>query len=318
MSKRQLPLFPNQPATPEDISKHTPIGATFDLFGDYLRREGKSEHTIKAFNGDLLLLTTFTSEMTPVSRYTTTGLNEFLNWMEHGRGVPCSRKTYARRVTSLKVFFKWLHKLGAIPHDPAKAILQRSGPAPLSHVLTYDDIKAASEAAAAIKKGDVTDNRPLFLFMLLLETGIKKSEAGRLKLEDFDRSNPQRPTVIIKHKARNVYKERRIEVTPELVSVLDAYAVQYGLKEDVFTCTTRNLEYILTDVGKDADIPFKLSFEVMRWTSAVHDAAKGMEEDAIRDKLGLSKTSWYETSNKIQKLLTRIKPEKAEESAERQ
>ena len=58
--------------------------------------------------------------------------------MEHGRGVPCSRKTYARRVTTLKVFFKWLHEIGAIPHDPARAVLQRSGPAPLAVILAPD------------------------------------------------------------------------------------------------------------------------------------------------------------------------------------
>lgn len=306
MLKRQLPLFPSQPDDPKDINRKTPLGATFDLFRAYLGQEGKSEHTVKAFLADMTLLAEHTGAETPVAQYTTTNLNEFLHWMEFGRGVPCSRKTYARRVTSIKVYFKWLKQIGAIPHDPAQAVLQRSGPAPLSQVISREEEKSAILVAQGMKKGDDHDYRPEFLLLLLLETGIKKSEAGRLTAQDFDRSNPERPVVLIKHKSKNVYKERRIEVSARLVEVLDDYLAQYHPKEAVFTCTTRNLEYILTDIGEQAEIPFKLSFEVMRWTCAVRDYRAGMEEETIREKLGLSRTSWYETSAKIKRLSTQL------------
>jgi site-specific recombinase XerD len=306
MSRRQLPLFPSQPATPQDITKRTPIGATFDYFRDFLTKEGKSEHTIKAFMGDMGLLIEHTSIETPIGDYTTSMLNDYLHWMEFKRGVPCSRKTYARRVTTLKVFFKWLKSLNAIPDDPAKPVLQRSGPAPLSQVLDADDIKSAIHASRLMKKGDNDDTRPELLFRLLLETGIKKSESARLKLEDIDRSNPQAPMIFIKHTTRNVYKERRIPISADLLKALDAYVQQYQPSDAVFTCTTRNLEYILTDIGEEADIPFKLSFEVMRWTSALHDYLSGHEEETIREKLGLSRTSWYETSQKIKRLASQV------------
>lgn len=311
MVRRQLPLFPNQPETPEDISKHTPIGATFDLFAAYLQKDGKSEHTVKAFIGDLHLLADFSGHQTTIGQFTTTNLNEFMHWIEFGRGVPCSRKSYARRVTTLKVYFKWLKQIDALVHDPAKAVLQRSGPAPLSNVLTREDIKQAILSAREMKKGDQPDTRPEFLFQLLLETGIKKSEAGRLELEDFDVTNPENASVRIKHKAKNVYKERRIAVSKGLIDLLAEYRLQYNLKKPVFTCTTRNLEYILTDIGEGAGIAFKLSFEVMRWTTAVHDALNDVDDELIREKLGLSKTSWYETSNKINQLLERLANESA-------
>lgn len=311
MLKRQLPLFANEPDDPKDITRKTPLGATFELFRQHLVQEGKSEHTIKAFLADLNLLGEFSDLQTSIIDYTTTNLNEFLHWMEQGRGVPCSRKTYARRVTSLKVYFKWLKAVGALTHDPAQAVLQRSGPAPLSQVLTPDDEKAAILAAQGMKKGDEYDHRPEFLFLLLLETGMKKSEAGRLTLKDFDKSNPEQPLVFIRHKSRNVYKERRIAITLHLYSAYEEYIVQYAPKETVFTCTTRNLEYILTDIGELADIPFKLSFEVMRWTSATRDYRAGLEEETIREKLGLSRTSWYETSAKIKQLSAQINEQQA-------
>lgn len=303
MTEKQLPLFSTKPDKPEDITKKTPIADTLALFAQHLVREGKSEHTVKAFIGDMDLLAERTGGQTPVGQYTTGILNHFLHWMEFERGIPCSRKTYARRVTTLKVYFRWLYALSAIPYDPAKAVLQRSGPAPLSEALTPEQTQAAIDAARRMKKNEEMDYRPELLFQLLLQTGIKKSETARLKASDFDRSNPQRPTLFIRQKAKDVYKERRIEVEPEMMTLLDLYLAQYAPKAEIFTCTTRNLEYILTDIGEHAAIPFKLSFEVMRWTSAVRDWRAGVEEDIIREKLGLSRISWYETGQKIRRLV---------------
>ncbi|MDQ7025397.1 MAG: tyrosine-type recombinase/integrase [Anaerolineae bacterium] len=302
MAKKQLPLFPSEPASSEEISKFTPLTVTFDHFRHYLTKEGKSQHTIKAFIGDMQLLVDFTEDKTPIGDFTTSKLNDYLDWMENKRGVPCSRKSYARRVTTLKVYFKWLKSLKAISHDPSLAVLQRSGPAPLSHVLTVQQIRDVIDIAQQQKKGDEIDYRPELLFQLLLETGIKKSEAGRLTFDDFERSNPKNATVIIRHKSKNVYKERRIDVTQQLMALLEDYREQYRPKDTIFTCTTRNLEYILTALGEGAGVPFKLSFEVMRWTMGVVLWRDGIEEDSIRERMGLSQTSWYETSNKIRRL----------------
>jgi site-specific recombinase XerD len=299
---RQIPLF--QPAAPEDINQHTALRDTVSLFQQYLLKEGKSDHTIKAFTSDLQLLAEHSSDETPVGRYTTTMLNDFLIWLEHGRGVPCSRKSYARRVTTLKVYFKWLHEIRAISYDPAKAVLQRSGPAPLSEVLSPQQVADAVDFARTMRKGEVTDTRPEVLLRLLVDTGIKKSETVRLSPADIDRSNPEHPILTIKHKsARDVYKERRIELDPDWLSSLDQYLLQYKLEDTIFDCTSRNLEYILTDIGEGAEIPAKLSFEMLRWTCAVRDYRAGVDPDAIRDKLGLSDISWYETHNKIKRLL---------------
>ncbi|MGB7338193.1 MAG: tyrosine-type recombinase/integrase [Phototrophicaceae bacterium] len=300
MTKKQLPMFPSQPTSSDEISKQTPIGVTLEHFKRYLTREGKSAHTVKAFIGDMKLLCEHSGDDTLIGDFSTTSLNEYLDWMENHRGVACSRKTYARRVTTLKVYFKWLKHLEALKRDPALAILQRSGPAPLSNVLTNEQVDAVLEVARSQKKGDNQDYRPELLFRLLLQTGIKKSEAGRLTLEDFDREHPN---VIIKHKAKNIYKERRITLDSDFMLLLELYTEQYHPKDAVFTCTTRNLEYILTDLGKDAGVPFKLSFEVMRWTMGLREWRAGEDEDEIREKLGLSQTSWYETSNKIKRLV---------------
>ena len=205
---RQMPLFAESPQSVFDIDRRSALAATFDIFAEYLRSEGKSPHTVKAFLGDLRLLAEYTGEALPIGELRRTRLVGFLEWMERERGVPCSRKTYARRVTTLKVFCKWLHKLEALAEDPAQSIRQRSGPAPLSDVLTADQVRACVKAAIEFKRGSAQDYRPEFLFRLLLATGVKKAECGRLRLRDIERGKMGGISLYIRHKARDIYKER--------------------------------------------------------------------------------------------------------------
>jgi integrase/recombinase XerD len=305
---RQMPLFGNQPATTADLNAHTQLQHTLALFQQYLLKEGKSQHTLNAFTSDLQLLADFCGSDHAIGDFTTTRLNEFLHWLEYERGVPCSRKSYARRVTTLKVFFKWLHSVGAISHDPAKVVLQRSGPAPLSYALNPDEIRAAILAARGMRKGEEIDTRPELLLRLILDTGVKKSEAMTIKPADVDRLNPNRPILTIRHRVRNIFKERRIDLDPDWVRLMDTYLIQYALSENLFNCTARNLEYVLEDVGEAAGIPHKLSFEMLRWTCAVRDMQAGLEDTFIRDKLGLSPVSWVETRAKARRLLELQQP----------
>ncbi len=304
---RQISLFAQAPHSADDIDGRTGLAATFDLFAAFLRGEGKMENTIKAFIGDLRLLAEFTGGALPLAELGAACLERFLQWMEYERGVPCSQKTYARRVTTLKVYCKWLHDLGALADDPAQSIRQRSGPAPLSDALTDAQVRDCIAAAAEFKRGAEPDYRPAFLFQLLLQTGIKKAECGRLRLRDISRGGKDEAELCVRHKARDVYKERRIILDAETLRLLDSYARQYGVEDQLFNCTTRNLEYILTDIGARAAVPFKLSFEVMRWTMAVRDYRAGVDEKLIREKLGLSRQSWYETGDKVRRLAAMLR-----------
>ncbi len=298
---RQMPLFPTLPTSDDDLNAHTRLRDTVTLFQRSLLREGKTEHTVKAFTSDLQLMMEYYGDETGIGAVTTSGLNDFLDWMEHRRGVPCSRKTYARRVTTLKVFFKWLHEIGATPHDPAKALLQRSGPAPLAVILSPEETVSVIAYAGGLRRGEKPDARPEMLFRLLLDTAIKKSETMRLTAADIVRDNP--PILMVKHQsAKNIYKERLLLLDAAWLPVFDEYLLQYTPKNTLITCTARNLEYILEDLGNGVGIEAKISFEMLRWTSAVRDFRADVDPNTIREKLGLSEISWYETFAKIKRL----------------
>ncbi len=307
MSQRQLPLFQQYPATPEEITRETPFNATWELFAQHLAQEGKSDHTVVAFASDLELLGQHHGKTAHIGSFTTHDLDGFLHWLEYERDVPCSRKSYARRVTTLKVYFKWLHDLGALKTNPANAILQRSGPAPLSDVLTPAQIDAclAASRTFTFKRGAEPDTRPEMLLRLLLETGIKKNEAMALTAANIIAADPQHPSLEVRFKVRSVFKERNIPLPREWLPLYEAYMAQYAPNQVIFDCTARNLEYVLTHIGEKVGLRFKLSFEICRWTSALNDLRAGVDEDAIRQKLGLSDVSWYETGQKLHELLKR-------------
>lgn len=302
---RQIPLFPNQPQSPDDLWRGTLVKHTLELFAAHLVKEGKSEHTVKAFLSDLHLFSEFEhNETQAIGAFSTQDLEAFMHWLEYGRGVPCSQKSYARRVTTLKVFFKWLHGLGAILHDPAAALLQRSGQAPLSEALTPAQIQGVLYASRTMRyrKTAEQDYRPELLLRLLLDTGIKKNETMALTPQHIKRDKPHEPLLEVRFKSRNVFKERNIPLDADWLTLLDLYMQQYEPRDMIFNCTARNLEYVLSDIGEIAGLAFKLSFEILRWTCAVRDFRAGMDENDIREKLGLSEISWYESGQKIRKL----------------
>jgi integrase/recombinase XerD len=298
---RQLPLFTLRPRAVADLSAQTPLKYAIPFFQTHLTKDGKTDYTVKSFSSDLGVLEEFAGGDRALGTFDTEALNEFLAWMEHDRGKPCSRKTYARRVTTLKVFFKWLHELKALDYDPAVLLLQRSGPAPLPVILAPEQVEAALAYTLTLRLREKPDTRPELLFRLLLDTGIKKGETAALELDHIERG--ENPVLSIKHKsARHIYKERRITLDRAWLALLDEYRTQYAIDALIFTCTPRNLEYVLADISDGAGLPTRISFEMLRWTCAVRDYLAGAEPDAIRDKLGLSDISWRETFAKIRRL----------------
>ena len=298
-------LPPAQDAPP--LSADASIQAALGLFETHMRDEGFAINTMKAFASDVRLLGKYLGIGQPIGEIGTKNLNDFLQWLLEERGVPCSPKSYARRVTTLKVFFGWLHEAGVLPNDPSNAVIQRSVKSPLPTIPSEDDLAKALTVTQQIREGSQEqkpDARPHLLLTLLLQTGIKKGEAMAIVPNHVDRSDTDQPMLFIRYaNPRLRYKERKLYLEPEWLDVLDEYLAQYEPPDTLFTCTARNLEYILRDVGEATGLPpGLLSFENLRWTSALHDYQNQVEHDKIRQKLGLSKVTWRETRAKLAQL----------------
>lgn len=269
----------------------------------FMYDQGRSPNTVKAFLSDVRLLTQFLPPDKQVGDITTEDLNHFFSWMENDRGVACSPKTLSRRITSAKSFFRWLQQYGVLAINPAEKVLQRSAISPLPQVLTDDEVDAVLLAADKQRRREKPDARTFTLLHLLLTTGIKKSECLGIHINHIDLNAESGAYVFIRYNSpANRYKERKIDLQEDWIEAYQEYLAQYKPVDQLFGWSPRRLEYLLEDVGREAGLTKHLSFDMCRWTCALRDHRSGMESEAIRQKLGVSKIQWRELLQKIRLL----------------
>ena len=271
----------------------------------YLRDQGRSEFTIKAFLGDLKLLQKFLSPDVATGSITTNDLNRFIEWLQNGRGkgISCTPKSLSRRVTTIKSFFRWLANYGRINIDPAEPIVQHTVISPLPEVLNQAEEDKALDTAKLLCSSENGDFRPYVLLKLLLETGIKKSECLKIKLSHLFTDEIDKYLFVRYPDLKDRNKERKILLSDEWVGAYQEYLAQYHPEDTIFPWSPRRLEYILEDISNAAGLDKHLSFSMCRWNSALGDMRKGIEMDTIRQKLGISKIQWREIKLKLQQLL---------------
>jgi len=284
-------------------SESTLLQPAIQAWKYFLRDQGRSHHTLKAFEADMMLLEEFMPTDKQIGQISTKELEDYLTWLEKDRGVPCSPKTLSRRITSLKSFFRWLSQNAVISVDPAEKLIQKTVTSPLPTVLTAQELKVALEAADSIRTSASADPRPYVLMLLVLETALKKGECLNLKTNHLEISNPEEAYVFVRYpNQRYRFKERKISVSPEWVDAYNQYAEKYQIKDQVFPWSQRRLEYLLEDVTNAAKMDKHISFDMLRWTSALNDFSNRVEQDKIRQKLGISKIQWREVKSKLRNL----------------
>lgn len=300
---------PGNPTTAH-ITSQTAFAPAVNAWRIFLEDQGNSPHTVKAFTADVLLMGSYLPPDRPVGSISTADINNFLQWMQTGRGVPCSPKTLSRRITSIKAFFRWLHKYGAVILDPAEKVVQRSVISPLPTVLTPEEVQACLEVTQHHRKLTKPDARPHALLLLLLETAIKKTECLALSPNHVDLEAPGGPILFVRYASpAHRYKERKIALSDAWIEVYQEYKAQYGITDRIFPWSPRRLEYILEDIGEEAALDKHLSFDMCRWTCALSDSLSGVDANKVRQKLGVSKIQWREVRMKLEQLSEKTKEE---------
>ena len=293
-----------EPQTELFLNARSNLPASVQAWEIYLADQGKSKHTVSAFTADVRLLSSYLPADQAIGAITTSDLNNFLGWMQNQRGIPCSPKTLARRITSLKAFFRWLQSKGVILGDPAEKVVSRSVLAPLPDVLSRKDMDHILGIADRKTTQRSPDLRYASLARHLLETGIKKGECINLTTKHIDLEAPGGPILFVRYaNPKHRYKERKITLTENWVASYRRYQTAYDLSKRLFPWSQRRLEYLLQDLSEEAGLEHQLSFLTCRWTCALNDLEDGMEPDKIRQKLGISEIQWREVEMKLKRLL---------------
>lgn len=293
-------MYKSNAAPNQFINAESTFPVVIRAWEGYLSDQNKSIYTIKAFKGDIQLLASYFSPDKTIGSVTTSDINNFLDWMNNERKVPCSPKTNSRRITSIKAFFKWLKSFGIIESDPAAAVDQKPVESPIPEILTRNEVERVLASADAYRTAKKPDARNIVLLQLLLSTGIKKSETLGISKNHIERDDPENPKLHVRYGSiLNRAKDRTIDLPASWLEVYDEYLEQYRPVDKIFPWSPRRLEYLLEDIGRDAELTKHLSFAMCRWTCIVKDYVEKVPLEVIRDKMGVSQVQWRDIINKV-------------------
>ncbi|MQA15535.1 MAG: tyrosine-type recombinase/integrase [Pseudonocardiaceae bacterium] len=172
---------PPPEALPPELAEHLEA-----FLGDLRSVRGLSEHTLRAYRGDV---TSLLVRLVDSGHNVLDGLDLALlrSWLAAQRTAGRSRSTLARRAAAARTFTAWAARTGRRDTDPGPRLVSPRPHRALPGVLRPEQAAAAlraSEAGAA--QADPVALRDHAVVELLYATGIRVSELCGLDLDDID------------------------------------------------------------------------------------------------------------------------------------
>lgn len=171
------------------------LASAADAFERYLRRErGRSEHTVRAYRGDIdaLLIHAVAEGCTRLGEL---DLSSLRRWLGEQNSAGLARSTLARRAATVRSFTAWALREEIISVDPALRLKAPQREKTLPAVLQRQQVSRLLEGMAKTAQGeDAVAIRDLAMVELLYGTGIRVGELTALDLADLNR---ERRTVTV-------------------------------------------------------------------------------------------------------------------------
>jgi integrase/recombinase XerC len=275
-------------------------------FSDYLKFEKRfSQHTVIAYRKDLEDFFNYLDK-----EYGKIGLSEISHsfirsWLVSMKENKLTSRSLNRKISTLKSFFKYLLKTGAITVTPMSKIISPKNDKKLPHFVREDDIKRLFTLEFP---DDWSGRTSRMILMLFYFTGMRVSELVNLKETALNASGGN-----IKLLGKG-NKERIIPLDKNFIRTLEDYTAAKK-------ATLGNIEWLLTDdkgrqlnARRVYDIVKKnltsvtsiekRSPHILRHSFATHLTNNGAELNAVKELLGhasLAATQVY-THNTIEKL----------------
>lgn len=276
-------------------------------FITYLRKERNySEHTIRAYQQDLIAFFDFLKD-SDMSTVDTSVISYFVAFlMKYGLDTT----TVARKLSSLKSFFKVLKRLGFVTENPADVIRTPKKKKHLPGFLTYEQIEEGMK---------IESPRDSAMMEVLYSCGLRASELIGLDVDDVDL---QKEEVRVMGKGG---KERILPLGRRAREALVRYLQsrkppsKHGARSALFLnhrgdrLTTRSLQrivrmYLIRVARAGGTNP-----HVLRHTFATHLLERGADLRAVQELLGhvsLSTVQIYThlTTKHLKDIYTRAHP----------
>jgi integrase/recombinase XerC len=208
-------------------------------FMTFLDLERHASHeTVRNYVSDLRQFQTFmTTESSDAhtldpATVQTESIRAYLHWLDRKREKSTSM---ARKLASLRSFYRYLQREGMVGLNPAEAIRTPKHPKHLPRVLTKDDAAALMEFPADQTRGSLRDRA---LLETLYSTGARVSELVGINVEDLRASEG---LVHLRGKGR---KERVVPIGDVALRAIQAYRNQQPLLDSRDLTTKRDVSPI--------------------------------------------------------------------------
>jgi integrase/recombinase XerC len=265
------------------------ISQSIQSFLDYLRNEkAASTHTVRSYGEDLSIFWQYLTENVgadadPLSA-NARRLRAYSAWLG-GRGYAPS--TVARRLASLRSFYRFHRRRGAVAGDPAGGLRNPKQPKRLPEPLRVDQVVGLLDA---IPTDDAFGLRDRAMFETLYGGGLRVSELVGLDLADLDLNEA---VAKVRGKGR---RERLAPIGDSAAEAirrwLSARVAEVAGEPAVFlNCygrrlTSRSVGRILDGYLKGRDLDGGASPHTLRHSFATHLLDGGADLRSVQELLG--------------------------------
>lgn len=267
-----------------------------EKFLRYLEVEkGASPHTLKSYSYDLSLFEEFLEGKSP-REVTYLEIRRYVAFLLRVRNE--SKKTIARRLSSLRSFFKFLVREGYIQKNPLLMIAGVKLDKPLPNFLSYNQIVQLLDFLPGKETFWIRDKA---ILETIYSTGIRVSELVNLNLQDVDLV-----AEVIKVSGKGK-KERLLPIGKKALNAIKDYldyrrSRGYGDKKALFLnklgqrISERSILRIIKKYARLAGIAKEISPHTLRHSFATHLLERGADLRSVQELLGhasLSTTQIY-------------------------
>jgi integrase/recombinase XerC len=303
----------------KNASEHTIRNYSIDLnlFKSYLEstwlpdRQPEERPDKISFKDHYDLRSTLWDYLLPLDKIHRKIIREFLAWLTQDKQ---NKRTIARRLSSLRSFFKYVQIQNWLPLNPTEELENPKVDRSLPVSLTYEQISRFFDQPDTSVYLGFRDRTMMELFY---SSGLRVSELVALNREDFDYANL---TVKLRGKGK---KERIVPITknaadwiksylehPERLQDSDIHIAQVDpraifLNKLGTRITTRSVDRKFDYYLNQSDLSGKITPHTLRHTIATHWLENGMDLKTIQLLLGhssLSTTTIYtHVSTKLKK-----------------
>lgn len=286
-----------------------PFQSFVQSFLDYLLYEKRySVHTVTSYQNDLEQFFSWLEEQYAVKDINEIVPNYIRSWMASLKNDKLMAKSINRKISTLKSFFKYHTRMGAISSTPMWSVVSPKAGKRLPEFVQEKDMKDMFEQL--VFPNGWRGRTDSLLLQLFYQTGMRLSELVNLEEAQLDYSKQQ---VKVLGKGN---KERVVPVSATLMQALHGY--QQAKRKELEKFDARYLfvmengkklyaKYVYLAV-KDCLTQFttlnKKSPHILRHSFATHLTNRGADLNAVKELLGhssLASTQVY-THNSIDRL----------------